>query len=307
MAIIHLGIAFDQNYLVPFYALATSIFHNNRDQAIVVHAIATGLSKEEKEGLLSFFQKHKAQICFYQIDEQLVQQFVVTGKWTAAVYYRLYFPFLVPATVNRLLYLDTDTIVLDDLQQLYETHLDGKPVGAVFDNYVKIAPQLGIEEEGQYFNSGVLVIDIQRWKEQKVSERAFDYLINYPERISFVDQDALNAVLIGNWKQLDHRYNLLRSYIPDGMSKKEQAQFLNGKVVVHYTLDRPWKMLCRNPYRYLYYKYLKLSPYKSRKKFDDYSWSKMPDYFRIRLTELYFDLPWVQSLWRGLKSRSTNV
>jgi lipopolysaccharide biosynthesis glycosyltransferase len=307
MAVIQLGIAFDQNYLVPFYALATSIFTHNTGEHIVVHAIATGITEEEKRSLETFFEQHGAKIHFYQIDEQVVQQFVVTGKWTAAVYYRLYFPFLVPPDVERLLYLDTDIIVVNNLRSLYEADLEGKPVAAVYDNYVKTAPQLGIRNEGAYFNSGVLVIDIGKWKDQKVSEKAFDYLMNFPDRINFVDQDALNAVLIGNWKKLDYRFNLLRSYIPDGMSKKEQRDFLKDKVVIHYTLDRPWKMLCKNPFRHLYHRNLKLSPYKTRRMFDDYSWAKMPYYIRIKLTDLYFNLPWVQALWRGVKSKANGA
>jgi lipopolysaccharide biosynthesis glycosyltransferase len=299
---LHLAIAFDRNYLIPFYALVTSVLHNNSKNHIVVHAIATGLSIKEKEDFHSYFTNNNATIHFYQVDEEFVKQFVITNEWTSAVYYRLFFPLLVSADVKRLLYLDTDILVLDDLTELYQWQLNDHPVAAVYDVYVKTAHQIGIRDENNYFNSGVLLIDVEQWKRQRISEKAFEYLSAFPERILFVDQDALNAVLIGNWEKLPFRFNTLYSYLPECMSRKEVKAFLNDKVIIHFTLERPWRMLCRTPLRFLYYQYLKMSPLKAKSKYADFALKDVPQFFKIRFIEFYHNMPFLKGVWQALKA-----
>ena len=298
---INLAIAFDQNYISPFYALITSIFENNRSNKIIIHAIVSGLSEEIKNNISNYALKNNAKINYYTIDEQTVAQYVLTSTWTAAVYYRLYFPLLVPNAVNRLLYIDTDTIVVNNLAELYAIDLEHYPVGAVYDTWVKTAPHLDITEEGQYFNSGVLLMDIQKWKTQQITEKAFAFLNTNPEKIKFVDQDALNAVLVHNWKKLDAKFNMMYSSIPEGISKQEMKTFISDKVIVHFTLQRPWNLLCRNRFREFYFYYLQKSPSRQMPKITDFAWQKIPDLIKIRLTEFYYDSPRLQNVWRKLK------
>jgi lipopolysaccharide biosynthesis glycosyltransferase len=298
---IHLGIAFDQNYMRHFYALISSVLYHNCRHHIVVHAIITGVSAADQAQIKAFAEESGAIIHFYEIDEHYVRQFVLTSHWSSAVYYRLFFPLIIPESVNRLLYLDTDIVVINDLEDLFTQDLDNHPIAAVYDNWVKTAPQLGITEEGNYFNSGMMLINIPMWRKEKITEKVFDYLATYPERINYVDQCALNAVLINQWKKLDFRYNVLHSWIPESMTQKERKRFLKNKFIIHYTLDRPWKMLCQNQLRFLYFKYLKKSPYKMRRKYDDFSLNKVPSYLRIKAIDIYNNLPLVKTIWRAIK------
>ena len=298
---IHIAIAFDQNYLKQFYALITSVVTNNKKNKLHFHFISTGITEDEKKTITQYLSSHDSTITWYEVDEKTVGKFVLTSKWTSAAYYRLYFPFLVPAEVKRLLYIDTDALVLKDLQELYRQPLGSLPVGAVYDCYVGRAPQLGINTEGKYFNSGVLLIDIAKWKEQRISELAFDYLTSYPERILFVDQDALNAVLVNNWEKLPEKFNLLYSYIPQDISRQEVNEFIKDKVILHFTLQRPWHLLCKNRFRNLYAHYLAKSPAKKRKPVEDFDIKKLPSLFRLRAVEFYNDSPVLRRTWRKIK------
>jgi lipopolysaccharide biosynthesis glycosyltransferase len=299
---IHLAIAFDEKYLVPFYTLLTSVFYHNKQNTILIHAIATGISEQEKEAIIGYVRENNQDIRFYSIDEQFVSRFVLTSNWTAAVYYRLFFPFLVPPTVNRLLYLDTDTLVVNNLRAFDEIELQGYPVAAAYDNYVKTQPLIGIVEEGNYFNSGVMLINIPQWKQQEISEKAFNYLTVHPERIRFVDQDALNAVLKNNWIKIDNRFNLIYSVIPPGLARQQFNTFLADKIVLHFTLHRPWHMLCQNRFRYLYQYFQRLSPKKNEPTIVDFSARKVKGFVKIRLQEFYFDNPLIMRWWRKIKA-----
>lgn len=299
---VHLGIAFDNNYLSPFYALAASIIDNNKNNKITIHAIVSGISSKVKEEITSYLNGFGHEVFFYSIDEKLVAHFTLINKWTQAVYYRLLFPILVPENVERLLYIDTDTLVLNDLAPFFQEPLGDKPVGAVYDNYVINHPEIGVHGEGNYFNSGVLLMDIKRWKQQNITQKAFDYLNQFPEKIKFVDQDALNAVLIDNWKKLPYKYNLLYSYIPQDLPKSQMEDFIKDKVIIHFTLQRPWSCISKNRFRYLYHHYLKNSPAPIKNKYNDWSWNKIIPALQVRFLEFYFDQPVLQKFWRKISN-----
>ena len=298
---IHVGVGFDRNYLMPFHAMLNSLIESNRDNKLQLHVIADELSSEEKKEISDRLRAAGNRISFYNVDSSLINKFVLTSQWTAVVYYRLFFSKVIPQTINRLLYLDCDTIVNNSLLELYSMDLEGHPVAAVYDNYVRIQPLIGIVQEGEYFNSGVLLMDIHKWNQQQVSERALDYLLTYPEKIVFVDQCALNAVLRNNWKKLDPCFNLMYSLLPEGLSKRHLNDYLNKAVIIHFTLQRPWQMLCRNRLRYLYFFHLrrsrlKLYPFYC---YSDFEWKKIPAWLKLRTRELYFDMPVIQKIWRS--------
>jgi lipopolysaccharide biosynthesis glycosyltransferase len=298
---IHVAIAFDQHYLEPFYALVASIVKHHHSNQIHIHTIASGINDPERSRIKEYITSQGSNITFYEIDTLLVKEFVLLNSWTSAVYYRLYFPLIIPKQITRLLYLDTDTLVIHNLGELYNTDLEAYPVGAVYDNYVKAQPLIGIHEEGNYFNSGVMVIDTQKWREKNISELAMDYLKKYPDRILFVDQCGLNAVLKNNWKKLPGKYNLMYSLIPEALGKSALNDFIKDKVVIHFTLERPWNMLCKNRLRHLYYKYLQLSPAVTSRTYKDFSFGKLPGWLKVRIIELYFDYTFLQRIWRNIR------
>jgi lipopolysaccharide biosynthesis glycosyltransferase len=113
--------------------------------------------------------------------------------------------------------LDADILVLDDLTALQKVELNGAAVGAVLDRVdsrIKAGDTLWTSQlpcVADYFNAGVLLIDLERWREDRISERAFDYLSQHP-RSPCSDQDALNVACNGAWKQLDSRWNFQNDY-----------------------------------------------------------------------------------------------
>jgi lipopolysaccharide biosynthesis glycosyltransferase len=299
----HIAIAFDQNYLQPFFALVTSIFQSTNPAQIHIHAIMTGVCDDDRHRIDDYIHVSGSQISYYTVADPQVEKFVTMGTWTKAVYYRLYFPLLVPDQVKILLYLDTDTLVLNDLSQLFGQQMNEFPVAAVYDNYVKSQPLLGIFDEGEYFNSGMLLIDVEKWREQNISEKVMEYLLKYPERIKFVDQCGLNAVLNGNWMKLPARFNRIFTYLPEDLSEDQMPAIINDTVVLHFTLQRPWQMLCKNRFRRLYKRYLINSPFRNSPVLIDFSIQKIPSWVRIRLIEFYNDHLIIKKIWRAIKLR----
>jgi lipopolysaccharide biosynthesis glycosyltransferase len=289
---IHICLAFDQNYLTPVYVLLTSVFYNNKQNGLVFHFIATGITKEEQADLKRFIQTNKADVLFYPIDEAYIEKNITLRKglhYTLATYHKLLFANLVPESIERLIYIDADAVVIDDLRGLYQINIDGFPVGAVADPYPVIRKELGIHQQGSYFNAGVLLINTKYWRDQKITEKALQFAIQHPDKLRFEDQDALNAVLLDNWVEIDQRYNVNWLDVKLQVPRKE---LIKDKVIIHYTSQwKPWHCLARNKLRGLYHFYLKLSPRSYEKKYTDFKWQIgiIKSYVRIRAKEFYFD------------------
>lgn len=155
-------------------------------------------------------------------------------------YSRLLIPNLLPLEVKRVLYLDTDILVLDDLGRLWETDLEGAPVGAVRDGLASSPDGSGsvpgVPPVQAYFNSGVLLIDVEQWRSLGAGELALEYLKVHRDA-RFPDQNALNVIFDGRWKMLDQKWNF------QGHHGCVIADLPAGRrpPVVHFvTAQKPW-------------------------------------------------------------------
>ncbi|MEV7357323.1 glycosyltransferase family 8 protein [Kitasatospora sp. NPDC091276] len=142
-------------------------------------------------------------------------RYPVSDWVSGAVYVRLAIPEVIPDE-RRVLYLDADTLVLGDLRPLLRQSLDGRPVGAVRDPQNPVLgrgiqlpgwDQLGVPYGRDYFNSGVMLMDLDRCQQLGVFERSRQFLSEHPDKVRFWDQDALNWAVDDNWHRLERRWN----------------------------------------------------------------------------------------------------
>jgi lipopolysaccharide biosynthesis glycosyltransferase len=156
------------------------------------------------------------------------------GHISRTTYARLLLPYLLPDEA-RLLYLDADTLVLSDVRPLLEQPVS-QCLGAVQD---LLNPRLGSPTalgrfglprplaKRRYFNAGVLLLNLDAWREEHIAMRAFQVLRAYSEQLRFLDQDALNLVVQGCYDELDRRWNvfplddLFRALVPRYYGRKE--------------------------------------------------------------------------------------
>lgn len=299
---IHLGIAIDENYVTLFYVLLTSVFANNKNNKITVHIIATGVDENERNRMLDFMHKNNGEIFFYDFDNSQASDLYIKKHLTVACYYRLYLPALVPEKIEKLLYLDTDIVVIGDLLELYNTDLKGLPAAIVNYPESKPKPELNVHQPGDYFNSGLMLMNLSEWKKQNISEKAIEFVQQNPGVCKLSDQDGLNAVLVGNYLKLPLKYNVTLSDIPYNLGKRKHKEYLKDKVIIHYTRGghKPWKILGKNKFRYLYHYYLKQSPRKNEKKYSDFSFQpKTLFYFlKIRMEERIVDYPFAHKFYK---------
>jgi lipopolysaccharide biosynthesis glycosyltransferase len=171
--------------------------------------------------------------------------------------YPLLLPELLPETVDRILFLDADLLVLDDLAQLWETSIGDHALGASPDGAiplccsprgVKQRDQWGISEKAVYFNCGVMLITLSGWREREVLQRACGYLRNVGARVDFLHQEALNATLWDDWAPLDGRWNLLGSLAGRPYEQGGTGSWKNPGIVHFAGRVKPWRAPIAGPF-----------------------------------------------------------
>ncbi len=95
--------------------------------------------------------------------------------------------------------------------------------------------KLGIAHKVDYFNSGVLLMNITEWKKQQITKKAIQFLQDFPKNILIADQDALNAVLKNNWLKISNRFNLTYFDVPADLPERQLKAYLKDKVIIHFT------------------------------------------------------------------------
>ncbi|MEU7894228.1 glycosyltransferase family 8 protein [Nonomuraea sp. NPDC049152] len=138
----------------------------------------------------------------------------VSGWVSDAVYLRLAIGDVIDEPV--VLYLDADTLVMRDLRPLLHRQLGGAAVAAVRDPQNPVIgsgialpgwQSLNIPAGREYFNSGVMLLDLAECRRQRVFERSHQFLVDHPDMVTLWDQDALNWALEDQWVRLERRWN----------------------------------------------------------------------------------------------------
>jgi lipopolysaccharide biosynthesis glycosyltransferase len=167
-------------------------------------------------------------------------------------YYRLILPELIPIQYEKVIYLDCDLVVLNDLGQLWDLSLNDNYALAVPDLFgysiVRLPnyQELGITPDRKYFNSGVLVLNLKKWRLDEVTSKCVTYLKQERENVLYHDQDVLNAILGNDWAELDPRWNVTPAihHVPCEKSPYEEALYkslFSNPYIVHYsTAAKPW-------------------------------------------------------------------
>lgn len=172
-------------------------------------------------------------------------------------YYRLFLGDALPDTVERVLFLDADLLVEGDLAGLWRLPFDGYVVQAVPDAYARLlhTPRLAriqftenirFSPETLYFNAGVQLIDLHRWRDERIGQRAGEFLWKYGGALTGRDQDALNCALVGRWKRLAPTWNLhelpehAATWHDGGASAEECKEAWRNPAIIHFVGEKPW-------------------------------------------------------------------
>lgn len=325
--IAHIVYASDNRFAEILGVSLVSLYENSRDMRdIVVYILESGIKDESKNRIERISQEYGRKTPVWiqsQNINKVLSMEVVADRGSLSQYARLFVSSALPMDLDRVLYLDSDTIINKSIRKLWNINLHGRTIGAVMDAF---SPQyranIGLEKNDIMFNSGVMLIDLNRWKEQKVEKRLLQFIENKNGRIQQGDQGALNAILSHDIECVEPRFNSVTIFYdfnydeimvyrkpPKGFyGRDEIKKAVEDALIIHFTTSflskRPWTVGCQHRYVDVWLKYRAISPWKNEPLWNDNRGrvnrlavgmlKKLPRSFMIRIVGLIqaYGRPW---------------
>ncbi len=278
---------FNEKY-APFAGVSvTSLFENNKGmEEITVFVLGEGLSEDSRRKFKELSAAYGRRVIFKDTSgliEDMKAWGIPSYRGSCAANMRLFLPLILDREIERILYLDADTVVNGSLEELVEMKMDDFALGMVMDslgeNHKKT---LGFSENEPYYNSGVILFQLDNWRMCRCTERIIDHIRQGNTNYSAPDQDLLNVVCKKNIMALRAKYNVqpvhlaftardyFRYYNKKAYySEKELTDLKTQAVIYHFFRflgEFPWNKNNRHPDNDLFDKYLALSPWKDYKK-----------------------------------------
>ena len=270
---IHVVFAADANYVMPLaVAICSTASNCNRNHKLFFHVIQSGIGKElqrKVESSLARTNFPDARINWLDAQFELIKNFKLGHRYTTALTFaRLQIPELLPVEVQKALYLDCDIVVREDIAELWDMNFGdnsvlaardtvdsvGNPVGGIA-NY----RELNMPANTKYFNAGVLLMNLQKWREKEITSKLFHYLTTHHDVIRMADQEALNVVLFGDWGELDYSWNwqIVWRGFRRGTHQMSWIPETKRKRIVHFITDeKPWLPGCDYDEKQYFFEYL---------------------------------------------------
>ena len=270
MKTIYVATAIDKNYVQHVGVMLCSLFKNNPQNKFYIYLFYNnGIEKASLVLLRTLVEHYNHSLETTKIDDNSTKHFKVSGHITVASYFRLFIPAFASERLNKIIYLDADIVVNGSIASLWNTDIQAYSVGAVENVTAVRKAVLQHTDEHCYFNAGVLLINLDKWRKEEVMQKALEFIHRNPAQIEFHDQDVLNAILYGRWLPLHPKYNMQGALFMDEFKSfrgnpTELQEAIRNPVIIHYsTPQKPWHYLSFHPYTKEYYKYLAFTPWKN--------------------------------------------
>ena len=259
----------DDSFVEYSGLMLDSLFVHNPTENFRVHIILNSTACAKTKGRLSELgKKFSYEFCFYTVSHDLIKSFPRKEKdhISVSAYIRLFMADLLPDNIDKVLYLDGDMIVVDSIKELWETKIDDVMVAAVEERYpfdTDSPDRLCYPREYSYFNSGVMMVNLKKWRETNFSHRCLELIQNHPERIHLHDQDVLNALVYNQKIFISIRWNLMDFFVykrPHIQDRRidDWKEAIQHPAIIHFTGKRkPWRHFCDSPYRDFYINFAK--------------------------------------------------
>lgn len=246
---------FDDNYALGAGVSLTSLAENNKAHTVIAHLFVLSLSPENEQKIVDLANTYtNLSIIIYRVNNQFDISSENKEVFPLSAALRVLVPSVLYGEVSKVLYLDCDTLVCNDLFPAFSHETDKLLLATSDIAEREHLDRLGLEK--QYFNSGVMLINVTLWHEYNVTEKLINLLNT--QFYQFPDQDALNIILNDQVElaSTDFNHQVLLGYSGDATENPERS------IVIHYLgADKPWfSFFITDTYKH----YFELSPWRNQ-------------------------------------------
>ena len=280
----------DESFAMPVAVSMYSVKENyTGNKKLTFYILDGGMSKKSVSKINTILGLKNVK--WLRPDISKLRRFPKIGHLNEFTYMRLFLPEILGEKLENIIYLDGDTVTNRSIHKIISSKVNHYSVSAVRDFGGPVASSqyalkevygdLNIHPNTPIFNAGVIIINIEKWKKDEVFDKCVRYLERFGSRVRLADQEALNAVLVGNWGEISWKWNVqvgalksFESWEPSEFKSKisrNKDRLLSSPYIAHFVGSRkPWKTGLNNPCGPLFVKYLRRSGWFSEYEF--YRW-----------------------------------
>lgn len=269
MCKINICLACDNNY--SKYAgvvIASALANAKPENFLCFYILDGGISQENSEKLLSLKNIKSCEINFIKVDDSQfdIYKSLKTHQYvTLQTYYRLKLAQILPK-VNRIIYMDCDMIVNDDLEELFNTNLENNVIAGVLDIRVYWKKSW---KNSKYINAGMILFDLEKFRQENIENIFYEYTKNNFDKIKTGDQDIINFSLEDRVQILPDIWNVQSSNFTN------RSSYTSNPKIIHFVAqNKPWHFGSFSYHKKYYFKYLQLTPWTLKENEKDYWYNK---------------------------------
>lgn len=245
---IHIALSADAAFTVPLGLCLRSIMQNAAPQTRYhFHVLDSGVNRK------LLLREPFSNITWYNVAEKL-RELPTENRFPSATYHRFLLPALLPQELERVIFLDCDTLVCTDLSPLYHWDLQGNPIAAVpwlilghyreeYGQHLRSFPaRFGLPaDDTPYFYASLLIMDLAAMRRQGTADHIIRTVRQTPrEKLIWLDQDALNAALRGRITSLPQEYNVIPLFSEQLESESPEARAAYATpAIIHFAATKP--------------------------------------------------------------------
>lgn len=272
--ILNVAYSCDENYMKHVMVSILSLLENNKEfEKIHIYLLCNNVSDESKDALRNLVKEPKCGVFFVE-NSDIEKRLHTDGKFPISGFGRIFLGNMI--LEDRIIYMDCDSVLNGSLLSLMQLDLGDSVCGVVQDTVSKYYKTvLGNPPKSRYFNSGFILLDLKKWREQNLQEQALKVIDEFHGSVPHQDQGVLNKICYGKTLWLHPKYNFLCpmfEFTPEQLKMMNQGYYSireieeakENPVFIHFTegfCNRPWREQCTHPYAYLYRKYQEMTPY----------------------------------------------
>ena len=262
-------VSLNENYLPQLRVMLLSLRVNNPQLLCDVYFLHRGISEEALSSLSEYLKTLRMELSPIEVDQQLFENAPITNRYPQEMYYRLLAAQLLPSSLDKVLYLDPDILIINSLEPLWQTDLGDQLFAAAAHSgkaeLIDGVNNLRLGTNGAYYNSGVLLINLAQCRKEICPEEIFRYALEHTAELLLPDQDILNALYGQRIFPLDDliwNYDA-RNYHDYKLATHGEADInwiMEHTAILHFCgREKPWKPYYYRRFGVLYRHYMQLT------------------------------------------------
>lgn len=262
----------DDNFVSVLFVSIATLIKCNSDSLIDIYIIDDHISLGKKNIIENLSTDNQKVIWLPMKDiENKIGSKLQLDRGSLAQFARLFLNEYLPESIERVLYLDCDTMIVSSIRELWDTDLNSLTFGACLDAFSWLYNKnLGLSIEAELINSGVLLVDMVMWRSRNVENKVVEILKKRQGKIQQADQGILDIMVQNDLKVLHPKFNCISGYFeftyPEWIKYRKPTekyklkysseiirQSVKNPVIIHFTSsflnDRPWSKNSTHPFK----------------------------------------------------------